>query len=106
MQDKIIITAAVTGAVHIPTMSEYLPITPDEIAADAVNAHREGAAIAHIHVRDPQNGRPVSDPALFQEVHEKIKKLDVKTASVIGALKKLPFSYSMKPFAMASIKST
>ena len=70
---KIIITAAVTGAVHIPTMSEHLPITPDQIARDAIEAHRAGAAIAHIHVRDPQNGRPVSDPELFREVHEKIQ---------------------------------
>jgi uncharacterized protein (DUF849 family) len=71
---KIIITAAVTGAVHTPSMSEYLPITPDEIVADAVNAFHQGAAVAHIHVRDPQNGRPVSDPALFRQVHSEIKK--------------------------------
>ena len=71
---KIIITAALTGAVHIPTMSEYLPITPDQIVADALKAHEQGAAIAHIHVRDPENGRPVSDPELFREVHTKIQE--------------------------------
>ncbi len=71
--DKLIITAAITGSVHIPTMSEYLPITPDEIVEDAVKAWEAGAAIAHIHVRNPENGLPVSDPDLFLEVHSKIK---------------------------------
>jgi len=71
--DKIIITAAITGSVHIPTMSDYLPITPDEIVEDAVKAWEAGAAIAHIHVRNPENGLPVSDPDLFLEVHSKIK---------------------------------
>ena len=74
MDNKIIITAAITGSVHIPTMSDYLPITPDEIVADAVKAWEAGAAIAHIHVRNPKNGLPVSDPALFREVHTKIKE--------------------------------
>ena len=73
MDNKIIITAAVTGSVHIPTMSDYLPITPDQIVEDAVKAHEAGAAIAHIHVRNPENGCPVSDPDLFMEVCSKIK---------------------------------
>ena len=73
MDDKIIITAAITGSVHIPTMSDYLPITPDEIVEDAVRAWEAGAAIAHIHVRNPETGMPVSDPDLFMEVHTKIK---------------------------------
>ncbi len=73
MDNKIIITAAITGSVHIPTMSDYLPITPDQIVEDAVKAHEAGAAIAHIHVRNPENGLPVSDPALFMEVCSKIK---------------------------------
>ena len=60
--NKIIITAAITGSVHIPTMSDSLPITPDEIVEDAVKAWEAGAAIAHIHVRNPENGLPVSDP--------------------------------------------
>ncbi len=71
---KIIITAAVTGAVHIPTMSPHLPLTPDEIVEDAVKAWEAGAAIAHIHVRHPENGMPSADPELFYEVHTKIKK--------------------------------
>ncbi len=71
---KIIITAAVTGSVHIPTMSEYLPITPDEIADDAVQAYEAGAAVAHIHVRDPENGMPLTRVDLFEEVFTKIKE--------------------------------
>ncbi|MFC1888556.1 3-keto-5-aminohexanoate cleavage protein [Thermodesulfobacteriota bacterium] len=71
---KIIITAAVTGSVHIPTMSDYLPITPDEIVEDAFKAYQAGAAIAHIHVRNPENGLPSPDPDLFYEVCHKIKE--------------------------------
>ena len=70
---KIIITAAVTGSIHTPTMSEYLPITPDQIADDAVKSWKAGAAIAHIHVRDPGTGKPIADPDLFFEVCSKIK---------------------------------
>ncbi len=71
--DKIILTAAVTGAVHTPTMSPYLPITPDQIADDAVGAAEAGAAIVHIHVRDPQTGRPSSDLELYRKVLASIK---------------------------------
>ena len=59
---KTIITCAVTGAVHTPTMSEYLPITPQEIAESAIEAAEAGAAILHIHARDPQDGRPPPIP--------------------------------------------
>jgi uncharacterized protein (DUF849 family) len=70
---KIIITAAVTGSIHTPTMSEHLPITPDQIADDAVKSWKAGAAVAHIHVRDSQTGRPTADPDIFFEVCGKIK---------------------------------
>ncbi|MFJ5699599.1 3-keto-5-aminohexanoate cleavage protein [Arthrobacter sp. NPDC093139] len=63
-----IITCAPTGAIHTPTMSPWLPITPEEIAEAALGAARAGAAIVHLHVRDPRDGRPVQDPALFKEV--------------------------------------
>lgn len=72
--DKVIITAALTGSVHTPTMSPYLPLTPDQIVAEAVRSYEAGAAIAHIHVRDPADGRPVADPALFREVVTKISQ--------------------------------
>jgi len=55
---KVIITCAVTGAIHTPSMSEYLPVTPEQIARDAVGAAEAGAAILHLHARNPENGRP------------------------------------------------
>jgi uncharacterized protein (DUF849 family) len=70
--DKVIITAALTGSVHTPTMSPYLPITPEQIVEEAVRSYDAGAAVAHIHVRDPGDGRPVADPALFRDVTTKI----------------------------------
>ena len=62
---KFIITAAVTGSIHTPTMSSHLPITPDQIVKDALGAHAAGAAVVHIHVRDPETGQPSADPELF-----------------------------------------
>jgi len=55
MKDKIIITAAITGSIHTPTMSKYLPITPQQIADDAILACEAGAAVCHIHVRNPRD---------------------------------------------------
>lgn len=59
---KTIITCAVTGSIHTPSMSPYLPYTPEDIAAQAIGAARAGAAILHLHARDPENGRPSGDP--------------------------------------------
>jgi len=64
---RVIITCAVTGAIHTPTMSPYLPITPEQIAESAIGAARAGAAIVHVHARDPLDGRPMQDPALFRQ---------------------------------------
>ena len=66
--DKAIITCAITGAIHVPTMSPHLPITPEEIIDEAVAAAEAGASIVHIHVRDPATGEPVTDLDLFKEV--------------------------------------
>src|SRR5919202_668287 len=63
-----IITCAPTGAIHTPTMSPALPITPEQIAQAALGAAAAGAAIVHLHVRDPEDGRPIQDPGLFKEV--------------------------------------
>ncbi len=71
---KVIITCAVTGSIHTPTMSEYLPLTPDEIAADAIAAAEAGASILHLHARDPKDGRPSPDPAIFMEFLPRIKQ--------------------------------
>lgn len=62
---KVIITCAPTGSIHTPSMSPYLPVTPDEIAASAIGAAEAGAAILHLHARDPRDGRPSPDPAHF-----------------------------------------
>jgi uncharacterized protein (DUF849 family) len=65
---KIIISCAVTGSVHTPTMSEYLPCTPSQIVDSAVEAAEAGAAIVHLHARDPEDGRPSGEPALFRKI--------------------------------------
>ena len=70
---KLIITAAVTGAIHVPSLSPYLPFTPDDIAEDAVKAHAAGAAVVHVHARDPKTGKPASDFNLFHEIAAKIQ---------------------------------
>ena len=57
-KSKAIITCAITGSIHTPSMSPYLPVTPDEIATQAIEAAEAGAAILHLHARDPENGRP------------------------------------------------
>ena len=62
--DKVIISCAVTGSIHTPTMSDALPITPDQIATQAIDAAEAGAAILHLHARDPKDGRPSPDPAV------------------------------------------
>ena len=74
MKEKVIITAAITGSIHTPAMSHYLPITPKQIANDAVAAYEAEAANCHIHVRDPQTGRPTPDVNLIREVVTSVKK--------------------------------
>ncbi len=72
--NKLIITVAATGSVHIPTQTPYLPLTPKEIADEAVRSGEAGAAIAHIHARDPQDGRPSSNLDIFREIITSIKE--------------------------------
>ena len=71
---KVIITCAVTGSIHTPTMSPHLPLSPHEVAADAVRAAEAGAAILHLHARDPGDGRPTPDPGVFMEFLPRIKQ--------------------------------
>jgi len=71
--DKVIITAAITGSIHTPSMSPHLPLTPTEIADEAVRANDAGAAVAHIHVRNPDTGQPITDMNLFGEVATRVK---------------------------------
>jgi len=74
MPKKVIITCAVTGSIHTPTMSPHLPITPTEIADQAVAAAAAGAAILHLHARDPATGQPTADPAVFMQFLPQIKQ--------------------------------
>jgi uncharacterized protein (DUF849 family) len=71
---KVIVTCAVTGAIHTPSMSPYLPITPDEIVAEAVAAAEAGAAILHLHARNPETGRPDQTPEAFARFLPRIKQ--------------------------------
>ena len=66
-QGKVIITCAVTGSIHTPSMSPHLPVTPAEIARGAIGAAQAGAAIVHLHARNPKDGSPSQDPGLFHE---------------------------------------
>ncbi len=85
MEDKVIITAAITGSIHTPTMSPHLPVTPREIADDAVRAYEAGAAVCHVHARDPQNGKPSPDLNLFKEIITTIKsRCNVITCTTTG----------------------
>lgn len=69
-----IITCAITGSVHTPSMSPHLPVTPDQIAEQAIGAAEAGAAILHLHARDPRDGRPSPDPAVFGQFLPRIKQ--------------------------------
>ncbi|MFC7391793.1 3-keto-5-aminohexanoate cleavage protein [Scopulibacillus cellulosilyticus] len=76
MRKKVIVTCALTGAGDTVKKSTYVPVTPKEIAESAIEAAKAGAAIAHIHVRDPETGGISHDPALFREVVERVRESD------------------------------
>jgi uncharacterized protein (DUF849 family) len=87
--DKVIITCAVTGSIHTPSMSDHLPITPDQIAAEAIAAAEAGAAMLHLHARDPMTGQPNQDPELFKQFMPRIKQstnaiLNITTGGGLG----------------------
>src|SRR5437762_11836706 len=67
LRGKVVITCAVTGSIHTPSMSPHLPLTPDQIAREAIAAAEAGAAILHLHARNPQDGRPAFDPAVYRQ---------------------------------------
>jgi uncharacterized protein (DUF849 family) len=71
---KVIISCAITGSIHTPTMTPYLPITAQQIADNAIGAAEAGAAIVHLHARDPETGRPSQDPELFARFLPRIKQ--------------------------------
>jgi uncharacterized protein (DUF849 family) len=80
-QGKVIITCAVTGSIHTPSMSPHLPVTPNEIADAALGAAEAGAAIVHLHARDPENGAPTQDPEIF---HRFLPKIAAKSDVVVN----------------------
>ena len=75
MNRKVIITCAVTGSIHTPTMSPHLPITPEEITRQSVDAAKAGASILHLHARNPETGQPTADPEVFMQEEGKERKL-------------------------------
>lgn len=96
--DKVIITCAVTGSLHTPTMSPYLPITANEIADQSIEAAEAGAAILHLHARDPETGRPSQNPELFRGFLPRIKQatgavLNITTGGGLG----MPIEERMAP---------
>jgi len=72
-REKVIITCAITGAIHSPCMSPYLPITPEQIAKEAIAAAEAGAAIIHLHAREPDTGMPTTDPEVYRQFLEPIR---------------------------------
>ena len=103
-QGKVIITCAVTGSIHTPSMSPHLPVTPDEIAEAAIGAARAGAAIVHLHARNPKDGSPTQDPGLFKQFLPKIKaasdvvvNLTTGGASTMSIEERLQPALQLKP---------
>ena len=101
---KVIITCAVTGSIHTPTMSPFLPVTPNEIVDAAVGAAEAGASIIHLHARDPETGKPSPDPRLFMDFLPRIKQQTnaVMNISTGGGLKmtleeRLEAAHAAKP---------
>jgi uncharacterized protein (DUF849 family) len=78
---KTIITCAITGSSHTPTMSPHLPYSPEEIIRQSIEAHQAGAAVIHLHARNPHDGRPTADTGLFREYLTAIK---AETRAIIG----------------------
>ncbi len=88
---KVIICSAITGSAHFPSMSDYLPITPKQIVDDAIKSYEAGAAMVHIHVRNPETGQPCVKPEYFREVCTNIKsKCDVVICPTTGGGSDIP----------------
>lgn len=97
-QHKVIISCAVTGSIHTPSMSPHLPVTPQEIAEAALGAAEAGAAIVHLHARDPHDGHPVHTPEDFEPFLRVIKqRSDVVVNLTTGASPYMPVEYRVKP---------
>ncbi|SMD17313.1 3-keto-5-aminohexanoate cleavage protein [Sporomusa malonica] len=100
MVSKVVITAAITGAIHTPSMSCYLPSSPATIIEDAVKAHEAGAAVVHIHARSPNNGKPTSDLGLMREIAAGIKqRCDAIICMTTGGAQELATEERLAPVA-------
>ena len=96
--NKVIISCAITGSIHTPSMSPYLPVTAQEIADSALGAAEAGAAIVHLHARDPETGKPVHTPEDFEPFLRVIKQSsDVVVNLTTGASPYMPVEYRVKP---------
>ena len=95
---KVIISCAITGSIHTPSMSPHLPVTPGEIAQSALEAAEAGAAIVHLHARDPLDGRPVHTPGDFAPFLKIIKQASNVVVNITtGASPYMPVEYRVKP---------
>ena len=95
---KVIITCAVTGSIHTPSMSPHLPVTPREIADAAVGAAQAGAAIVHMHARDPVDGHPTQDPKYFREFAPDIaRRSDVVVNFTTGGAATMTIEERLQP---------
>lgn len=82
---KVIITAAITGNIHVPSMSPYLPITPQQLIDEAIRCREAGAAVVHVHARNPTDGKPTTDVEIYREILSGIKeKTDVVVSPTTG----------------------
>lgn len=101
MKDKVIVTAAITGSIHTPSMSPYLPLTPQQIADEAVRSWEAGAAVCHIHMRNPETGMPSPDLELFREALVKIKsRCDVVVCITTGGGLGMSAEQRLKPVSV------
>jgi len=97
-QNTVIVTCAITGSIHTPSMSPYLPITPDQIAQEALDAAAAGAAVVHLHARHPETGQPTQDPARFLEFLPRIHAgSDVVINITTGGAPNMPVEERLQP---------
>src|SRR5688572_25566207 len=98
---KVIITCAITGSIHTPSMSPYLPVTPQEIAQSAIEAAEAGAAIVHLHARNPEDGRPDQSPEAFEPFLRVIKQAsNVVVNLTTGGSPYMPVEERVQPAAV------
>src|SRR4030095_11142776 len=97
-EGKVIVTCAVTGAIHTPSMSKHLPVTAEQIADAAVSAAEAGAAILHLHARDPRTGAPDQTVAAYEPFVKVIKqRTDVVINITTGARQGLTLEQRLAP---------